>query len=223
MSTTIENIELSTFYTSWMQDIAAMQLSDEEGSNSEQIFTQGALDLLAEAGEVENYRTAYDEKALGTAKQHKINAYSISENYETVDLFITVYKGTEEISKTSNDEIETASKRITNFFRKAIYFNDNEKSKIFKNEYVDEIEETSEIFQFANTLGREKELRENLVRVNATILTNGMYTGEFPDNIEISGYKIYFKVFDLQSLYNVSEKSNIPFEINFQEDGFDVP
>ena len=223
MSTTIENIELYTFYTSWMQDIAAMQLSDEEGSNSEQIFTQGALDLLAEAGEVENYRTAYDEKALGTAKQHKINAYSISENYETVDLFITVYKGTEEISKTSNDEIETASKRITNFFRKAIYFNDNEKSKIFKNEYVDEIEETSEIFQFANTLGREKELRENLVRVNATILTNGMYTGEFPDNIEISGYKIYFKVFDLQSLYNVSEKSNIPFEINFQEDGFDVP
>ena len=223
MSTTIENIELNTFYTSWMQDIAAMQLSDEEGSNSEQIFTQGALDLLAEAGEVENYRTAYDEKALGTAKQHKINAYSISENYETVDLFITVYKGTEEISKTSNDEIETASKRITNFFRKAIYFNDNEKSKIFKNEYVDEIEETSEIFQFANTLGREKELRENLVRVNATILTNGMYTGEFPDNIEISGYKIYFKVFDLQSLYNVSEKSNIPFEINFQEDGFDVP
>ena len=223
MSTTIENIELYTFYTSWMQDIAAMQLSDEEGSNSEQIFTQGALDLLAEAGEVENYRTAYDEKALGTAKQHKINAYSISENYETVDLFITVYKGTEEISKTSNDEIETASKRITNFFRKAIYFNDYEKSKIFKNEYVDEIEETSEIFQFANTLGREKELRENLVRVNATILTNGMYTGEFPDNIEISGYKIYFKVFDLQSLYNVSEKSNIPFEINFQEDGFDVP
>ena len=223
MSTTIENIELFTFYTSWMQDIAAMQLSDEEGSNSEQIFTQGALDLLAEAGEVENYRTAYDEKALGTAKQHKINAYSISENYETVDLFITVYKGTEEISKTSNDEIETASKRITNFFRKAIYFNENEKSKIFKNEYVDEIEETSEIFQFANTLGRERELRENLVRVNATILTNGLYVGDFPENIDISGYKIYFKIFDLQSLYNVSEKSNIPFEINFQEDGFDVP
>ena len=78
MSTTIENIELNTFYTSWMQDIAAMQLSDEEGSNSEQIFTQGALDLLAEAGEVENYRTAYDEKALGTAKQHKINAVYIN-------------------------------------------------------------------------------------------------------------------------------------------------
>lgn len=223
MSATIENIELNNFYSSWMQDITAMQQTDEEGSNSEQIFTQGALDLLAEAGEVENYRTAYDEKSLGTAKQHKINAYSISENYETVDLFISIFKGVDEITKTTNDEIEQSSKRISNFFRKAIYSNENEKSKTYKNEYVDEIEETSEIFQFANTLGRDKELRENLVRVNATILTNGLYSGEFPENVEISGYKIYFKIFDLQALYNVSEKSHIPIEINFHEDGFEVP
>ena len=223
MSTSIENIELSNFYTSWKQDIEAMQLSDEEGSNSEQIFTQGALDLLAEAGEVENCRLAYDEKALGTPKQHKINAYAISENYETVDLFISIYKGSEEISKTGNDEIEQAGKRISNFFRKAIYSNEKETSKMYKTEYVDEIEESSEIFQFANTLGREKDLRENLIRVNATILTNGLYSGDFPDNMEISGYKIFFKVFDLQALYNVSEKSHIPIEINFFEEGFEVP
>lgn len=222
MTNSIENIELQNFYSSWMQDITAMQQSDEEGSNSEQIFTQGALDLLAEAGEVENYRTAYDEKALGTAKQHKVNAYAISENYETVDLFITIFKGVDEISKTGNEEIEQASKRISNFFRKAIYSNANEKSKGFKNEYVDEIEESSEIFQFANTLGREKELRDNLVRVNATILTNGLYSGEFPESFEISGYKIYFKIFDLEALYNVSEKSHIPIEINFKEMGFDI-
>jgi hypothetical protein len=223
MSESIENIEINRFYKSWMQDIIASQQSNEDGSNSEQIFTQGALDLLAEAGEVENHRTAYDEKALGTAKQHKINAYAISENYETVDLFISIFKGTEEITKVANDEVEQASKRISNFFRKAIYSSESEKSKSFKNEYVDEIEESSEIFQFANTLGRDKELRENLVRVNATILTNGLFGGDFPDNIEISGYKIYFKIFDLDALYNVSEKSHIPIEINFKEDGFDVP
>lgn len=223
MSESIENIEINRFYKSWMQDIIASQQSNEDGSNSEQLFTQGALDLLAEAGEVENHRTAYDEKALGTAKQHKINAYAISENYETVDLFISIYKGTEDISKVTNDEVEQASKRISNFFRKSIYSNETEKTKAFKNEYVDEIEESSEIFQFANTLGKDKELRENLVRVNASILTNGLYGGEFPDNIEIAGYKIYFKIFDLEALYNVSEKSHIPIEINFKEDGFDVP
>jgi len=223
MSLTIESIELNKFYSAWMQDIAATQQADEEGANSEQIFTQNAIDLLAEAGEVENARLAYDEKALGTAKQHKINAYAISENYETVDLFISIFKGNAEILKTTNEEVETASKRISNFFRKAIYSNDNEKSKAYRTEYVDEIEETSEIFQFANTLGKEKELRENLVRVNATILTNGLYNGEFPDSIEISGYKVYFKVFDLEALYNVSEKSHLPIEINFYQEGFEIP
>ena len=115
MSTTIENIELTKFYTSLMQDIAATQSTDEEGAISEQIFTQTAVDLLASAGESENVVVKYDEKGLGTPKQHKINAYAISENYETVDLFITIFNGTDEIEKITNQDIETASKRILNF------------------------------------------------------------------------------------------------------------
>ena len=54
MIDTIENLELKNFYSSWMQDISALQLSNEEGSNSEQIFTQKAIDLLADVGEAEN-------------------------------------------------------------------------------------------------------------------------------------------------------------------------
>ena len=154
MSISIENIELNKFYSSLMQDISAAQSTDDEGAISEQVFTQYAVDLLAAAGESENVVVKYDEKGLGTPKQHKINAYAISENYETVDLFITLFNGTDEISKISNADIETASKRILNFFRKAIYSIENEKSSYFKNEYVDEIEESSEIFQFAYTLAK---------------------------------------------------------------------
>ena len=51
-------------------------------------------------------------------------------------------------------------------------------------------------------VGAEKELRENLVRVNSTILTNGLYNGDFPDGIEISGYKFYFKVSILCNRYH---------------------
>ena len=86
MNTAIENIELNNFYSSLMQDVAATQSSEDEGSISEQVFTQYAVDLLAAAGESENIVVKYDEKGLGTPNQHKINAYSISENYETVDL-----------------------------------------------------------------------------------------------------------------------------------------
>lgn len=223
MSTSLENLEIPKFYTSLMQEIAAIQSTDEEGAISEQVFTQHAVDLLAASGESENIIVKYDEKALGTPKQHKINAYAISENYETVDLFITIFNATEEISKISGTEIETASKRILNFFRKAIYSAGDEKVKYFKNVYVDEIEESSEIFQFAYTLAKSKDIKENLIRVNAFIITNGIYNGEFPANTVISGYNFYYKIFDIEALYNIGEKSHIPIEINFKSDGFVVP
>ena len=223
MSISIENIELNKFYSSLMQDISAAQSTDDEGAISEQVFTQYTVDLLAAAGESENVVVKYDEKGLGTPKQHKINAYAISENYETVDLFISLFNGTDEISKISNADIETASKRILNFFRKAIYSIENEKSSYFKNEYVDEIEESSEIFQFAYTLAKSQDIKENLVRVNAFIITNGSYKGDFPANTLISGYNFYYKIFDIESLYNITEKSHIPIEINFKADGFTVP
>ena len=91
MTETIESIELKRFYNSVNQEIKSTQVAAEEGGNLEQFFTQLATDLLAGAGETENVRVSYDEKALGTKLQHKINAYSISDNYETIDLFITIF------------------------------------------------------------------------------------------------------------------------------------
>jgi hypothetical protein len=108
MSGLTENNELEKFYNSLVQDLKSEQLSEEEGGILEQIFTQFTIDLLADAGETENARTAHDEKGLGTKNQHKINAYSIADNYETIDLFITIFKGTEKPERISKEEIDTA-------------------------------------------------------------------------------------------------------------------
>lgn len=212
MSESIENTELKKFYQSLIQDLKSTQVSEEEGGILEQIFTQTAVDLLADAGETENARVAHDEKALGTKNQHKINAYSISDNYETIDLFITIFKGGEETERVSKDEIETAAKRITNFFRKGVY-----------KDYVNEIEESAPIFDFAHTLSNAPELKENLVRVNAVILTDGFYPGDFPESQNISGFPIFYRVIDVNYLYNITEKSHIPIAIDFAKEGFEVP
>lgn len=212
MSNSFENTELIKFYTSFIQELKSKQLSEEEGGILEQIFTQDAIDLLEEAGETENARTAHDEKALGTKNQHKINAYSISDNYETIDLFIAVFKGSDEPERISKDEIDTAGKRITNFFRKGIY-----------KDYVNEIEESSPIFDFAHTLSNSPDLKENLVRVNAIILTNGLYPGDFPLEQSISGYPVFYRVVDINYLFNITAKSHIPIAIDFVKEGFEVP
>lgn len=205
--------EIEKYYSSLYQDIRSMQDSSDEGASQEQLFTQIALDLLSDGGETENAYLAYDEKALGTKNQHKINGYALSDNYETVDLFITIYLGEDgSIQKTTKDKIDQAVTRITNFFRKAVY-----------NDYVNEVEESSPIFEFADTLANYKELKDNLVRVNAIILTNGEYKGDFPPSQTIGGYKVFCRVVDINYLYNISEQSRIPIEICFGDDGIKVP
>lgn len=204
--------DINKYYLSLIQEIATRQLSNEEGDNQEQTFTRYVLDVLSEAGETENATVAFDEKDLGTKKQHKINGYAIADNYETVDLFISIYGCEESLYSTPKAEIDRAATRILNFFRKAVY-----------GDYADEVAESSEIFEFANTLSSYEELKENLVRINAFILTNGEYKGEIPSNIEISGYKIFFRVIDLRYLFQITVESRVPIEINFQEEGYTIP
>lgn len=207
-----ENTEINRFYSNLKQDIQATQLSAEEGGSTEQIFTQLAVDLLSIAGETDNVRLAYDKKGIGTKTQHQINAYSISDNYETLDLFVTVLKSTDHPERITKAEVDTAQKRILNFFRKAIY-----------KDYVNEIEESSDIFQLANELASSEELRNNLVRVNTIIVTDGFYPNELSKVDSISGYSIYPRIVDINYLYNITEKSHIPIEINFKSEGFIIP
>lgn len=207
----MESNELQKFYQNIKQDISSEQLSEEDGGTLEQLFTQFAINLLAESGETENARVAYQDNIV-PRNRHKINAYAISDNYETLDLFITIFKYTDEISKNSKAEIDDAAKLVVNFFSKAKY-----------KEFAGELEESSEIFDFARTLSDSPELKENLVRINAVIITDGIYSGNVPAGKSIYNIPVFFKVIDISYLYNVSEKSHIPIEIDFKSDGYKIP
>lgn len=204
--------DIKKYYQQLCQEITSRQLANEEGDSQEQTFTRFFLDLLSEAGETENTTVAYDEKDFGTKKAHKINGYAISDNYETVDLFITIYRTGEEIPVIYKKEIDKAVTRITNFFRKATY-----------NNYEDDVAESSPIFEFAHTLGSYQELKDNLVRVNAFILTNGEYKGEIPQSTSLNGNKIFYRILDINYLFQVSEASHVPIEIDFDEEKAMVP
>lgn len=196
--------EPNKFYQSLMQDVVAMQSGDEDGDTQEQVFTRICEEMLSDAGETENASVAYDERDFGKKGQHKINGYAISDNYENVDLFISIYNNATEIKNISKADVDTAAKRISNFFRKAIY-----------NDYVNYVAESSEIFEFANTLANYTELKENLIRVNAFILTNGEYKGDIPASQSISGITIFYRIIDINFLYKISAQSRVPIELDF--------
>jgi hypothetical protein len=207
----MEQLELNQFYTELLQDIRSEQLSLEEGGSLEQLFTNQAIVLLSDGGETADVRISFHESIV-PRNRHKINAYAISDNYETLDLFVTVFKCTEEPIRIQKSDIDNAAKLLLSFLKKA----DNR-------EYANNLEESSEIFDFAHTLNASVELRENLVRINIFILTDGIYNGEFPLQKELNGIPVFFRVIDLNYLFNISEKEYIPIEIDFQQDGFEVP
>ncbi|MEJ8841896.1 AIPR family protein [Lacibacter sp. H375] len=213
---------IERFFRNLQDDIMSVMNEDlDVGGTPVQAFTRIATDRLADAGETANVIIAYDERNLTRAGQHMINGYAISDNYETVDLFITIHNNNNEAVKLSKSEIDTAAKRISNFFHKAI-----------NKQYVDELDPATQIYQLAHTLQKSKPLKENLVRVNAIILTNNFYDGAIPKKEAIeqgdewgTGGEInfFFRVIDLNYLYNISDKPHLPIELDFSKLGYEVP
>lgn len=208
----LETQEVEKFYSELQEDINALLVSEEEGATPEQIFTETALTLLDEAGETENFRVCYDEKTSRRGIEHKINGYALYENYETLDLFVTIYYGTETISTLQKGEIDKALSRATKFFENARLKG-----------YVDQIAESSEIFDLANTLSKSPEVQEFLSRINIFILTNGEVKSNYELTRSFSEYKLFLRIVDIHYLYNLSDKTRIPIEIDFTELGVPLP
>lgn len=208
----MENKELQKFYLDLQEEINAIMISEEDGNNPEQVFTEQALYFLQEAGETENYRVCFDEKISKRGVEHKINGYSLYENYETLDLFVTVYNGDSTIQSVTKGDADKTVERAIKFFRNAVY-----------KDYVNEIEESSEIFDLAQTLANVPEVKEFLTRVNVFLITNGEVKADLKTSDTIAGYTVFYRSIDINYLFNLSDKSRVPIEINFEQSGYKVP
>jgi hypothetical protein len=208
----MENKELQKFYTDVQEEIKVSLISEEEGTNPEQVFTELALSFLSDAGETENYRVCFDEKISKRGIEHKINGYSLYENYETLDLFVTLYNGDSTIQGVTKGDADKTIERAVKFFRNAIY-----------KDYVNAIEESSEIFDLAQTLANVPEVKEYLTRVNIFLITNGEVKADLKATDTVAGYTVFFRTIDLNYLFNLSDKSRVPIEINFKQSGYRVP
>ncbi|TAK35039.1 MAG: abortive phage resistance protein [Saprospiraceae bacterium] len=202
----LENPEREKFYQNLCQDVlAAVSAEGEEGGVREEKFTQLVLDMLAEAGETENARECRDirEDSIGR-KMHKVNGYALSENYETLDLFVTIYKGGDKPEKIYKDELHTAASQCSKFLNNAI------------KGYADEIEESSPIFDLAQTLMR---FGDELARANIFILTDGFAVADPPSDTELRGMLLSYHLRDLEYLWRLmaSSQKRIPIEIDFEK------
>jgi hypothetical protein len=208
----MENKELQNFYSEIQEEINGTVIASEEGTNSEQVFTNIVLNYLSDAGETENSRVCYDEKITKRGVEHKINGYALYENYETLDLFTTIYSSDPFISNVTSTDANKAVEKGVKFFKNAIY-----------KEYINELEESSEIFDLAQTLAKVQEVKEYLTRVNIFLITNGTAKNDLKISETIAGINIFYRLIDINYIFNLSAHSRVPIQINFEETGHVVP
>jgi AIPR protein len=204
---TFETQAFQNFYTDLHQEVQTSVSAEEDGGIREERFTQLVLDILAEAGETENARECHDikEDSMGR-KIHKVSGYALSETYENLDLFVTLFRGSEQPSKINKEELTTASNQVTRFLKNAL------------NRYFEDIEETSAVYDLAQTLAK---YGKDIVRVNVFIIADGITSGQAPNaEGKIREIPIFYKVIDFDYLYKIqsSKHGRVPIEIDFEKE-----
>lgn len=197
--------ELIRFRTDLLEDIADAIRTDNTGGIREERFTEIILEYLEEAGETEGAVLCREirENSIGN-RVHKINGYALSEGYETIDLFITVFKGYSDLGRLYSDELKTAVNLSTRFLHNLL------------SRKIEGIEETAPVHDLANTI---QTILRDIVRVNIYVLSDMLVPLNVPDPSDISGIKVHYHIRDIEYFHRIhtSGSGRQAIAINFIE------
>lgn len=200
-----QNSELTAFRDEVLREVDET-CQHEEDVSREEAFSRYAIARLEEAGDVENARECRDvkEDKLGRPL-HRLNGYALSEAADTLDLFVTIFSGGGALASFGKSELASACSQARRFLKNAL------------NGYVDEVEESSPVFDLALTL---RQRRADLVRVNVHVLSDGLCTtDDVPADETLHGALVQVFVRDLDYLAKIaaSEQGRVPIELDFEE------
>ena len=194
-----KNQTLDEFYKQFREEVLCATDTETSGWTTDDFLTAVMLEYLEEAGEVTDpIICPYRDRGL------QMNAYAISEDCVSVDLFVSIYSDTEMPRSVSQTDIEVAIKRGVQLYQRAI------------NDLYASFEKDNDTYEFAITLHKNK---DNIKNVRICALTNGLVKSIALKNITISGAELSFSLWDIDRLYRCvnSGKMRETIEIDFEE------
>lgn len=194
-----KNQTLDEFYKQFREEVLCATDTETSGWTTDDFLTTVMLEYLEEAGEVTDpIICPFRDCGL------QMNAYAISEDCESVDLFVSIYSDTEMPRSVSQTDIEMAIKRGVQLYQRAI------------NDLYASFEKDNDTYEFAITLHKNK---DNIKNVRICALTNGLVKPIALKNITISGAELSFSLWDIDRLYRCvnSGKMRETIEIDFEE------
>ncbi len=193
------NQTINEFYQSFKDEIEFSVNADTSGWTTEDFLTSVMLEYLEDAGEVES-PILCPFRGYGL----QMNAYAVSEDKESVDIFVSIYSDSDVPKSVSQTEVEAAIKRAVQIYHKAI-------SDLYKS-----FEKDNDTYDFAITLFQNKNTIKN-VRICA--LTNGLVKPIPLKSIALGNAEVTFSIWDIDRLYRcvTSGKMRETIEIDFEE------
>jgi hypothetical protein len=202
------DFELEQFVHDLYHEVNSLAFSDADGSSKEEKFTEHIMSILAEAGETEGVKLCTFAKENRFENiELKINGYAIEDGYESIDLFVTQYVDLNKIF-----ELKTAEyKNLVNWGMKFL--------NVTLKGYENEIDPANEAHALASII---RKYRDDLVRVNIFLLSNGNIPFDAPKKNEIKGFEdlqINIHIWDLERIHRLSQSkyNREPIEIDFKE------
>lgn len=188
---------INQFYADFCEEIALACDIENHGWEPQDFFTAVMLGYLEEAGEIED-PVICPFRGYGL----QLNAYYISEEYEEVDIFVSIYNENTSLSSVSRNDIDAAVKRGIQLYRRAI------------SDLYTSFEKDSDTYEFAITLHNEK---TKIKKVRIIALTNGTVKSIPFEKVDLSGVEVSFSVWDIDRLYrfSISGKMRETIEVDF--------
>lgn len=140
-------------------DNAALQLREEA-------FTEYVLELLSEHNESDGAEICYHEaRAVGRVPAAKLNAYSLSGDGATLDLFVSLYRGAGEAEEIGLPETRRQFQLLRGFIRRIL------------DGFHTKMEEAGDAFRAAQ---RIHEAKDALTTIRLFFLTDGIVRSTIP-------------------------------------------
>jgi hypothetical protein len=206
--TTHVDFELDQYLKELYHEVNSLAFADEDGASKEDKFTEYIMEVLTEAGETEGVRLCrYEKENRWENIQFKINGYAIEEGYETLDIFISSFRDTNQLYRLGKPEFDKLIKWSTGFLNAAL------------KGYLGDIEPSSEAYGLAKLI---LEKRNDFIRVNLFILSNGVIPHEAPKKFKLKSIEditFNFHIWDAERLHRLSQSkyNREPIEIDFKE------
>lgn len=190
------------------QDIAIA--SNANMSNAEYEFLIYVTNILAEGEEFDDFIECYYEGTSKRKANMRIDGYALDDTDGSCCVFIVDYRGQYGDSSIKNDEINS-------LFRKMRFF----VNEVISYEFYQELEESTQAFEFARELHYEI---ENISKFRFYLLTDA-YNKQRKKNIkdiEVVGKKVELNVWDVSRVFDIvnSKTQKESIEIIFDELGY---